>query len=142
MSDPVLDRSVSAASALLGQGYRVTEHVYDPEHFGNGWVALSRGDACLRLVKERGQWFVDVGSSAAPEEWFDARLVLDEIGATHEEAGTDEVALGALCNVLARTAAQWEVLFLRSTFATARKSLRTRQIASAKEQFGLTLGET
>lgn len=68
-----------------------------------------------------------------------ARLVLHEIGVIPSDEGTDEVALESLCKLITHTAPRWEVLFLRSTFASARRSLRTREIEWAREEFGVDL---
>lgn len=128
-----------AASVLIQRGYEFVEQRWYEKHFGSGWMLLERGDVRVRIVNDRGQWFVELGSAAAPDEWFDARLVLDEIGARSGGVGTDEMALQSLCRLLTETAPRWEVLFLRATFAVARRSLRERQIQSARERFGVDL---
>lgn len=135
MTTSVIEEALLAASPLIERGYEPTDRRVYEQHFGSGWVLLTRGDVRLRILNDRGQWFIEIGSLAAPEEWFDARLVLSEIGASGVQE-TDEAALESLCKVLAGTASQWEVLFLQSTFATARRSLRAREIDLAREQFG------
>jgi hypothetical protein len=134
-----IDVAVRAASPLIDRGYVMSDGQTDEQYFGSGWVLLERGDARVRVVNDRGQWFVELGSAAAPDEWFDARLVLNEIDAKPPDEGTDEAALEALCTLLAETSPRWEVLFLGATFTTARRSLRKREIELAREQFGVDM---
>lgn len=132
-----IDDAVRAAAPLIDRGYEAIDRQLYEQHFGSGWVLLERGDVRIRILNDRGQWFVEFGSAAAPDEWFDARLVLKEIDAKPQDDGTDERALESLCKLLTDTAPRWEVLFLRATFATARRSLRAREIELAREQFGV-----
>lgn len=134
-----VSEALRAASPLIDRGYKLVDQRSYEHQFGSGWVLLIRGDVRMRIINDRGQWFVDVGSASAPDEWFDARLVLDEIGASSSAAGTDEIALESLCKVLMETAPRWEVLFLRTTFPVARRSLREREIKSARDRFGVDL---
>lgn len=134
-----MDEVFRIASPLLGLGYEPIDQRTYERHFGSGWVLLTRNDVRLRILNDRGQWFVEIGSSAAPEEWFDARLVLNEIGITPVHTSTDQAALETLCKLLADTAPHWEVLFLSTTFSTARRSLRAREIKSARERFGVDM---
>lgn len=137
MSNVVVNDALRTAAPILERGYQPVDNRLYEHHFGSGWVLLVRNDVRLRIVNDRGLWFVEIGSTAAPEEWFDARLVLMEIG-SNREMGTNNESLTRLCGLLAETAPKWEVLFLPKTFATARASLRYREIASAAERFGLT----
>jgi len=138
MSNVVVDEALRAASPLLERGYEPFDHRVYEQHFGSGWLLLMRNDARVRITNDRGLWFVEIGSTVAPEEWFDARLVLLEIGSNEAETGTDYESLKRLCKLLAETAPKWEVLFLPTTFVIARGSLRSREIASATERFDLT----
>jgi hypothetical protein len=138
MSNIFVDRALCAASPLLEHGYRLFDHRVYEQYFGSGWLLLARNDMRVRIVNDRGLWFVEIGSGGASEEWFDARLVLMEVGSSKAEAGTDYPSLKRLCEILAETAPKWEVLFLSTTFATARRSLRSREIALATERFDLT----
>jgi hypothetical protein len=131
----VIDEAFRVASSLITHGYEPSEYLLDEQRSGSGFVLLVRGDVRLRIVSDRCEWFVELGSAAAPDEWFDARLVLREIGAEPPD-GVDGAALESLCKLLTAMAPQWELLFSRSTFAVARPSLRKRQIALAKELFG------
>jgi hypothetical protein len=134
VSEAVIDEALRAALPLLDRGYRRVHDRVDEHHFGSGLLLLIRNEARVRIVNDRGLWFVEIGSAAAPDEWFDARLVLMEIGDS-PEIETDYESLTRLVRQLAETSPKWEVLFLAATFATARASLRSREIASAAERF-------
>jgi hypothetical protein len=133
-----VDGALRAASPLTDRGYELIDQE-SYEQFGNCWILLARGDVRIRILNDRGQWFVEVGSEAAPDEWFDARVVLDEVGVSRRERGTTEVALESVCNALVATAPRWELLFLRTTFPTARRLLREREIQLARSEFGVDL---
>jgi hypothetical protein len=83
---------------------------------------------------------VEIGSSKAPDEWFDARLVLKEVEvAAFPDEAADLTSAMSICEVLARHLSDWEPLFLSATFPMSRKRLRARQLAFAKEHFGVTI---
>jgi hypothetical protein len=132
MTNPVTNEAFRAAEPLLGLGYAMVQNYYDEQAFGSGLVLFRRGDVRLRVLNDRGYWFVEIGSIVAPEEFFDARLVLAEIGAAEfADDATDKDALRAMCAHLAQSAARWEVLFAASGYDTARRALRARAIQSA-----------
>jgi hypothetical protein len=134
MTSPVTIETVSAAEPLLQLGFQMVEDLYDERAFGNGLVLFRRGDVRIRVAKERGLWFVEIGSVVTPDEFFDARQVLAEIGAANfADDATDKEALRALCTCLAEHAARWELLFAASAFHTARRALRERQIEAARQ---------
>ncbi len=49
-------------SRLAQLGYQPTGSLYSPESFGNYFVDLNSGNAWLRIVRDRGQYFIDVAS--------------------------------------------------------------------------------
>ena len=61
------DRARHAIADLSTRGYRVVEDEYWPESFGNRFVALHGNGVRCELAKDRGEWLVSLGSSAAPE---------------------------------------------------------------------------
>jgi hypothetical protein len=92
-------------------------------------------------LRDRGQWFVDLGSAAAPDEWFDSRLALDYAGITTNGATGDEAYLTELFKTLAENSARWEPLFAPATYDATRRALRSLEIASARERFGYSKEE-
>src|SRR5262245_7971964 len=53
----------------------VVDEVYSPEDFGNAMITLRGPNISLRLVRERGQIFVDLGKTNG--DWVDANELLE-----------------------------------------------------------------
>jgi hypothetical protein len=78
--------ATTLARWLVARGYVVQADEYWPESFGNRLVALVRGDVRIELSKDRGEWLIEVGSTATPKAglyeptlW---QLVLEKVAAT------------------------------------------------------------
>lgn len=52
---------------LLGRGYSVGEKRYDNERFGDALIVVGRETTRIRLIRDRGEWFVEV---AGADDWF------------------------------------------------------------------------
>src|SRR5438067_1243370 len=63
----------SEAQALIdrlqARGYLAIEERYDERRFGDAVVTLKRDSTLIRLVRDRGQWFVEVCGPGG-EDWF------------------------------------------------------------------------
>jgi hypothetical protein len=127
---------MNAAAPLIALGYRVSDYEVDERLFGDASLRLMKGSARVRAVRDRDQWFVDVGSAAEPNEWFDARFVLDHIGVTAETVVADEAHPAGLFEILAATASRWEPLFTTAMYRATRSALKSKEVASARERFG------
>jgi hypothetical protein len=57
-------------------GLRVEEEVYHPSDFGNALIVLKGDKLSVRLVRERGQLFVDLASSSG--DWIYADDFLEQ----------------------------------------------------------------
>lgn len=73
---------------LVEQGFIVVSDRYDPQSFGDQEVTLTRPIA-IRLVRDRGQWWVDVlgadGQWAGIQRWREALRggrISSEVGIT------------------------------------------------------------
>lgn len=63
---------------------RLLKETYDPKHFGNSIIEL-RGDTIwIRVVRDRGQVFVDIASPVDPDNWYDLERVLEAVGSKTE----------------------------------------------------------
>jgi hypothetical protein len=51
------------AAGLIEHGYRVVEERADPEHFGDRLIVFAGQRTRVRIVRDRGQWFVDVATA-------------------------------------------------------------------------------
>jgi hypothetical protein len=57
---------------------QITEEEYRPEHFGNALLTLRGPSLWIRLVRERGQLFVDFAHPNG--EWADGARILGSLG--------------------------------------------------------------
>jgi hypothetical protein len=48
---------------LLRRGYATVEELYDEASFGNALLVLERDSTFIRLLRDRGQWFVGVAEA-------------------------------------------------------------------------------
>lgn len=71
-----LDTAAEAIGVLTDHGFRVIRDAEEPTRFDNAYVDLRRGGVLVRIVRERGQHFIEVTSKRDPSEWFDVNLVL------------------------------------------------------------------
>jgi hypothetical protein len=68
-TDAFLPRVRGLLDELLRRGYAVVEERYDEDSFGNAVVVLERNGTRVRLVRDRGEWFVEV-AGASEGDWF------------------------------------------------------------------------
>src|SRR4051812_3178043 len=60
---------------LAPLGFRVVEHE-EGQAFDNALVILEGPELRLRVIRERGQLFVEFGSPAEPAVWFNSSVVM------------------------------------------------------------------
>jgi len=104
-----------------------------PKHFGNALVDFRSGGLCLRVIRDKSQVFVQVGSDSDPDNWFDIECVLELIrrgtGAAvadmlHYSRSTGEdTALKLLSAMLKVHFADIAVLFDEKAYNSAREAL-------------------
>ncbi len=46
------------------------------EYFGDSISIICSNDFCLRLIKDKGQIFIEIGLTSKDEKWFDINLVI------------------------------------------------------------------
>jgi hypothetical protein len=73
-ADAIPPEVLGLRDELLRRGYGVVEERYDGASFGNALLDLERDGTFVRLVRERGQWFVGISGTAgshgfAPVIW-------------------------------------------------------------------------
>lgn len=66
-ADVIPPEAEALADDLQRRGYSVAEERYDEASFGNTLIVLERDTTRVRLVRDRGQWFVEV---AGGHDWF------------------------------------------------------------------------
>jgi hypothetical protein len=61
---------------LVSRGFRVADIEYSESHFGDTVILLVSDELRVRLIRDRGQWLVVVGSRSF-EEWFSPSIWRD-----------------------------------------------------------------
>jgi len=76
-SDAMIDLNDIAPAFLfvIGKGFMPGTSVYKPQEFGNASLVMTGVPFSLRLERDRGQVFVDVGSDASG--WYKLEYVLE-----------------------------------------------------------------
>jgi hypothetical protein len=64
----------AVTSWLRSEGFSSVGRVVSPDHFGDEQSTWSRGQALVRLTRDRGQWWCDL-SLVGWTEWFDVDVV-------------------------------------------------------------------
>ncbi|MEW6747576.1 MAG: hypothetical protein AB1486_33005 [Planctomycetota bacterium] len=132
--NPLLERIRTEGATLLKAGFQMGDEHFSPADFGNAYVVLERGCTRIRVVRERGQEFVELASSVEPALWFDADIVLQFLGTPG--AGGSLRGLPYLSPLLAREASRIEEAFTPPHFAVTRDRLNdllARRQAGAKK---------
>lgn len=73
------------AKLVERRGFRILAGGYDAESFGNALVVLESDDYSIRLVRDRGQVFVELASPIDPGNWHGLGRVLAALHGGPEE---------------------------------------------------------
>ena len=76
-------------------GFRSIDEQHHPADFGNAFITFANGFS-LRVIRDRGQLFVEVGPPLSTDDWYDLRIVLAFLGETSEMQSPDEAGLDEL----------------------------------------------
>jgi hypothetical protein len=81
---------------LADNGFRL-QHWRDSPAFGDHLDQWARGPVLVRLVRDRGSWYIEVGHGGW-DDWFDLALVADVLGCERPDvtAHLEAVAAAAL----------------------------------------------
>ncbi len=67
--EPAQDEVQVVEAPLRARGYHVVSERYDGASFGDAEVTFERGATLVRVVRDRGQWFVEA-TARDWSEWF------------------------------------------------------------------------
>lgn len=67
--------STHFSSLLKNRGFKLIAEEHSDERFGNAFMDFESPEFRLRFVSDRGQVFVDIGSSTPNNKWFELRFV-------------------------------------------------------------------
>lgn len=120
----------------LGFTCRATER---SEAFGNAWVILEGGNLRLRLVRDRGQIFLDLGSMHDPDEnLFDSAIVVEHLnpGSRPEASNwSGEHSLKQIAQFVSILSSELQSAFSLQRYAGTTAALRAIQ-ARLASRFG------
>jgi hypothetical protein len=110
--------------ALAERGFAIVSHE-ESQSFDNAVITLASPQLRLRIIRERRQFFLDIGSVAEPETWFDSAVVFDYLGLSAKGGfhGREEASLRKMCEFVV---VMWEELvrlFAPTSFTNTKKDL-------------------
>jgi hypothetical protein len=123
---------------LPSLNYRVVEHEKG-QAFDNAMVIVDGPEFRMRVVRERGQLFVDFGSLAEPRSWFDSSVVMAVLGLRGGDGwhSTDaDMVLFELASFVLANEARIVGLFESSLFAKSKELLLAVQKQQSDDRWG------
>lgn len=125
-------------SRLQSLGYR---RVFEEkgESFDNAMVVVESPRLRVRLVRERGQLFVDFGSAAEPAVWFDSSVVMDALALRGGDGWHSTEAKATLADVagfIATHEARLAEMFGPATFKESKQRLLAVRERQSVERWG------
>lgn len=106
-------------------GFRVVSYE-QAKVFDNAMVVAQGHELRVRVVRERGEVFVDFGSTAQPAVWFDSSVVMEYLGLRGSDgwhSSDAQAVLSDLGGFIAEHVRALEGKFALSEFAMTRKEL-------------------
>ncbi|MBI4502415.1 MAG: hypothetical protein HY700_14795 [Gemmatimonadetes bacterium] len=124
--------------AVSSLAIQVVDH-QESDSFDNAVVVLQAGELRIRLVRERSYLFVDFGSTAEPNTWFDSAVVLDHLGLSEDAGFHDrrvQHVLAGLASLLKSFGTELFSLFVSSNFNVTKSGLSELQKSRAARRLG------
>jgi len=131
------DSASEAVDLLKGHGFKVLGEIVDPANFGNAYVDLKRKNVRVRIVRDRDEHFVQIGSSAEPEKWVSASLVLQLLNVREIEPRQLQASAALnLVRMIVGVVDQLESVFSKSEWPRTSEKLKELQLRRRKERLG------
>jgi hypothetical protein len=92
--------------------------------FGSGAIRYQNG-VSVRILNDRGDWFIEVSDSQRPNEWYDMALLREFLG----ESGSDVLDVPEQVAILT---SRWDAI--RSAFEPARAAESHRRLQLLREE--------
>jgi hypothetical protein len=124
---------------LVLRGFEKTEAVSESDSFDNRFVIMARPDLRLRYVRDRSQGGIEVAAPGAPDEWFDAAVVLEMFGKlSSKEPTTMEQEMLQLVQSFDAIG----TAFHKRNWQSTRRRLKAIEAGRARALFGDLLGRS
>jgi hypothetical protein len=124
-------------------GFAVVDYQDSPERFGNASVVLqSSGPLRLRVGRDKGQLFVDFGSTVEPDYWLDVHFVLDHVlgpGRPDVDDPLGGISLEPVGAILAECYQKLDQAFSPSAYAQTKSAVRRLHAQWMHSEFGFPL---
>jgi hypothetical protein len=108
------------------------EHQHTFPSFGDTIISLRKQHFRVRLLRDRGDWFVEASSDQKPDEWYDMALLQEEVTSQVEKDVLDFDEQAAILR------AKWqeiEDMLTGSDSNVVHASLERRRQERAKRRF-------
>jgi hypothetical protein len=120
-----------ALPVLAPIGFRLVA-AEEPQVFDNAYCVLASEQLRVRVLRERGVVFMDIGPVSEPGLWFDSAVLMEFLGLSHDagfhDANSTRVLTGAAAFLL-----RFHVE-LASAFSAHRLSQTKRELEAIKEE--------
>lgn len=119
-------------------GFEVVDHETS-DAFDNASVTLKARDLRIRIVRERSQVFVDFGSVANPDLWFDSAVVFEWVGASRDGGFHDanlKSVLRGLGSFLRAFERELSSKFAKDVFSSTAQQLIALRNTRASQRLG------
>ena len=125
-------RPANRVSFLLKRGFALTPSAQDDRATGDSCFVLESEDLRVRILRDRGQDFVEVAPTYHPEEWFDLSLLLQAFGAKNSPIELTDLEIEAA--LLERVLPELQKAFRSENWEATYRELRELQTQRIKER--------
>jgi len=139
MSETILQQLKHTLSPLIdARGFQIVEEHYNPNAFGNAVLRLRSTDFAVRVVRDRGAIFVDIGPAQNIDEWHDLKIVLEFLG--HGSTDTSAFDPDQVATTLNANYESLKNFFSKENYPTVSNQLEEFERKKTKERLpGLNL---
>lgn len=122
---------------LAERGFSVVSYE-ESESFDNAVVILGSPQLRLRIIRERRQFFLDIGCVAEPDTWFDSAVVFDYLGLSSNGGfhGREEASIRKMCEFVVVMWKELVLAFAPTSFNKTKKDLEALRDRRAAHLFG------
>ncbi len=111
------------------------------EYFGDAFAEILVEKLRIRLVRERGQFFVDLANAKA-EEWFDLNLLLRLVGSSEDQQliASGRASLPQLARIVEKHLDTFRRVLDEPVYAATSEQLHELKRVRTREMFGYDPG--
>ena len=80
-----MPKEIADFEAFLGKNGLILRRREEQPVFSDKMILYGNLDISVRIVSDRGIWYVEVADGARPDEWYDAAIIRDLFGCHGED---------------------------------------------------------